>query len=467
MNGTNLQRREQALRDNLRRRKAQAQNLEQIGAKEVKETKELIQIFGGAPLNGQIAISGAKNAALPMMVASLLTEETLTLDNVPSLTDTTILAQLLTALGAECQHDQNSHQMRLTAKTITTTSAPQHLVAQMRASFWIIGPLVARLGQARVPLPGGDAIGARPVEIYLEGLRALGAQITLNQDSVQVRAATKLQGNDFRLPFPSVGATHMMLMAASLAVGQTRLENVAREPEIVALADLLNQMGANIQGAGSHTIIIEGIIKGQNKLNGTQANVPSDRIEAGTYAIAAAATGGAITLINAPCDHLAALLAALEQAGIQITQTPARLTIARAPSAKILPVNITTAPHPGFPTDLQAQFMTLMTQAEGTSLITENIFENRFQHIKELQKLGADISSPINSSKGKTAQIKGPTKLTGGGVSATDLRASVSLIIAALIAKGQSHIHNIHHLDRGFENLEAKLSQCGAQIRRL
>ena len=457
MNNTGLQRREQALRDNLRRRKAQ--NLAPLAAK-----KEIIQISGGAQLTGQITISGAKNAALPMMVASLLTEETLTLDNVPSLTDTTILAQLLTALGAQSRPDQNNnrhdnHQLQITAKTIATTSAPQSLVAQMRASFWIIGPLVARAGQALVPLPGGDAIGARPVEIYLEGLRALGAQITLNQDSVQVRAANKLHGNDFRLPFPSVGATHMMLMAASLAQGRTRLKNAAREPEIVALADLLNQMGARIQGAGSESITIDG----QAKLNGTQARVPSDRIEAGTYAIAAAAAGGEITLINAPCDHLAALLAALGQAGITIKQMPSALTIARAPSAKILPVNITTAPHPGFPTDLQAQFMTLMTQAEGTSLITENIFENRFQHIKELQKLGADISSP----KGKTAQIKGPTKLTGGEVSATDLRASVSLIIAALIAEGQSHIHNIHHLDRGFESLEAKLSQCGALIRRL
>ena len=459
LQNTSLQSRENALRDNLRRRKAQ--NL----SPHISAKTQRIQITGGNPLNGTIPISGAKNAVLPMMVASLLTDQTLTLNNVPNLADTAILAKLLEALGAQCLHDPEKKQIKLTAEKIATTSAPQNLVAQMRASFWIIGPLVARIGQAIVPFPGGDEIGARPVEIYLEGLRALGAQVQLNHDRVHVQTpnALALKGNRFRLPFPSVGATHMMLMAASLAQGQTRLENAAREPEIIALADTLNLMGAQIKGAGSETITIQGRLQNQTKLNGAQTLVPSDRIEAGTYAIAAAAAGGNITLLNAPVNNLRALLAALAQTGVNIAENENQLTISRDPTQPIMPVNITTAPHPGFPTDLQAQFMTLMTQAQGTSLITENIFENRFQHIKELQKLGARISSP----NGKTAHIEGPTPLKGGRVIATDLRASVSLIIAALIAEGQSFVDNIHHLDRGFEAIEAKLSQCGARIRRI
>ncbi|WP_299938794.1 UDP-N-acetylglucosamine 1-carboxyvinyltransferase [uncultured Nitratireductor sp.] len=424
-----------------------------------------IRITGGNELNGTLPISGAKNAALPLMIAALLTDDTLTLDNVPHLADVESLIRILGNHGVdysvngrrENQQKGYSRTIHFTARSIVDTTAPYELVSKMRASFWVIGPLLARMGVARVSLPGGCAIGTRPVDLFIDGLRALGAEIEIEQGYVNAKAKNGLIGNRYVFPKISVGATHVLMMAAALAKGETVLENSAREPEIVNLADCLNAMGAKISGAGTDTITIEGV----TSLSGARHRVIPDRIETGTYAMAVAMTGGDVMLEGAQADLLEAVLDTLEQTGAEITRTNSGIRVRRN-GAGINPVDITTQPFPGFPTDLQAQFMGLMTMAKGRSHITETIFENRFMHVQELARLGANISL-----SGQTAVVDGVSELRGAPVMATDLRASVSLVIAALAAQGQTEVNRVYHLDRGFERLEEKLSACGAVIERI
>jgi UDP-N-acetylglucosamine 1-carboxyvinyltransferase len=425
-----------------------------------------IRIVGGNKLAGSIPISGAKNAALPLMIASLLTDDTLTLENVPHLADVEQLIRILGNHGVdysvngrrEKQQEGYSRTINFSARNIVDTTAPYELVSKMRASFWVIGPLLARMGEAKVSLPGGCAIGTRPVDLFLEGLQALGAE--LDVDTGYVIAKTKngrLVGNRFVFPKVSVGATHVLMMAAALAKGETVLENAAREPEIVNLAECLNAMGAKIHGAGTSTITIDGV----EALSGARVRVIPDRIETGTYAMAVAMTGGDVVLEGARPDLLQTALDVISQTGAEITPTNSGIRVRRN-GAGIAPVDVTTAPFPAFPTDLQAQFMGLMTMAKGKSRITETIFENRFMHVQELARLGAHITL-----SGQTAIVDGVAKLKGAPVMATDLRASVSLVIAGLAAEGETTVNRVYHLDRGFERLEEKLSGCGAVIERI
>lgn len=424
-----------------------------------------IKIVGGNRLNGIIPISGAKNAALPLMIASLLTDDTLTLDNVPHLADVEQLIRILSNHGVDYsvngrrQHQDGAYSrtVHFTARNIVTTRAPYELVSKMRASFWVIGPLIARMGQACVSLPGGCAIGTRPVDFILQGLEALGAELNIENGYVHARAPKGLQGAEYTFPKVTVGGTHVMLMAASLAKGQTRLHNSACEPEVVNLAECLNEMGAKIKGAGTPTIYIEGV----DSLSGARVKVISDRIETGTYAMAVAMTGGDVLLKDARPDYLRSVLDTLSKTGLEIKENEEGIRVSRD-GLDIVPVDIETQPFPGFPTDLQAQFMGLMTRAKGISHITETIFENRFMHVQELARLGAHISL-----SGQTATIEGVDELQGAQVMATDLRASVSLVIAALAARGETTVNRVYHLDRGFERLEEKLSNCGAQIERI
>ncbi|MEO3386286.1 UDP-N-acetylglucosamine 1-carboxyvinyltransferase [Mesorhizobium sp. CAU 1741] len=424
-----------------------------------------IRIVGGNQLNGSIPISGAKNAALPLMIASLLTSETLSLENLPHLADVEQLTRILGNHGVDYsvngrREEQNSLYARtvnFTAGNIVDTTAPYELVSKMRASFWVIGPLLARMGEARVSLPGGCAIGTRPVDLFIEGLAALGAEIEIEQGYAQARAPKGLIGNRYVFPKVSVGATHVLMMAATLARGETVLENAAREPEVVNLAECLIAMGAKISGAGTSTIVIQGV----GSLHGATHAVIPDRIETGTYAMAVAMTGGDVVLEGARADLLENALAAIERAGAEVTPLNSGIRIRRN-GAGIQPVDVTTEPFPGFPTDLQAQFMGLMTMAKGRSHITETIFENRFMHVQELARLGARITL-----SGQTAIVDGVSQLKGAPVMATDLRASVSLVIAGLAAEGETVVNRVYHLDRGFERLEEKLSGCGATIERL
>lgn len=424
-----------------------------------------IKIVGGNRLNGIIPISGAKNAALPLMIASLLTDDTLTLDNVPHLADVEQLIRILSNHGVDYsvngrrQHQDGAYSrtVHFTARNIVTTRAPYELVSKMRASFWVIGPLIARMGQACVSLPGGCAIGTRPVDFILQGLEALGTELNIENGYVHARAPKGLQGAEYTFPKVTVGGTHVMLMAASLAKGQTILHNSACEPEVVNLAECLNEMGAKIKGAGTPTIYIEGV----DSLSGARVKVISDRIETGTYAMAVAMTGGDVLLKDARPDYLRSVLDTLSKTGLEIKENEEGIRVSRD-GLDIVPVDIETQPFPGFPTDLQAQFMGLMTRANGISHITETIFENRFMHVQELARLGAHISL-----SGQTATIEGVDELQGAQVMATDLRASVSLVIAALAARGETTVNRVYHLDRGFERLEEKLSNCGAQIERI
>lgn len=425
-----------------------------------------IKIVGGHRLEGAIPISGAKNAALPLMIASLLTQDRLTLKNVPNLADVSLLARILRNHGVDHSVDGkragvNQHlgeTFHLTARDIVDTTAPYEMVSRMRASFWVLGPLVARMGEARVSMPGGCAIGTRPVDLFIDGLRALGTGIDIEAGYVVARAPKGgLVGNRYAFPKVSVGATHVLMMAASLARGETVLENAAREPEIVNLADCLNAMGARITGAGTPTITIEGV----EALSGARHAVIPDRIETGTYAMAVAMTGGDVVLENARPDLLQNALNVLEQTGAEIIPVNSGIRVKRN-GAGIAPVDVTTEPFPGFPTDLQAQFMGLMTKAKGRSHITETIFENRFMHVQELARLGARITL-----SGQTAHVEGVPMLKGAPVMATDLRASVSLVIAGLAAEGETMVSRVYHLDRGFERLEEKLSNCGATIERI
>jgi len=424
-----------------------------------------ISIVGGQPLHGTIPISGAKNAALPLMIASLLTPDTLILDSVPRLADVSLLQRILNNHGVDVMLNgkrpgdtaYQGQTLHLSAAGIVDTKAPYELVSKMRASFWVIGPLVARMGEAKVSLPGGCAIGTRPVDLHIQALQDLGAEIDVEAGYVIARAPHGLRGGEIIFPKITVGGTHTAMMAASLARGTTVIENAAREPEIVDVADCLNKMGARINGAGTPRIVVEGV----PRLSGARHTVLPDRIETGTFAMAVAMTGGEVLLEGAQPELLQTSLDVLAQAGAEIATTNAGIRIARN-GAGIVPVDVTTAPFPGFPTDLQAQFMALMTRASGTSRITETIFENRFMHVQELVRLGARIQLD-----GETATIEGPNRLTGAPVMATDLRASVSLVIAALAAEGETIVNRVYHLDRGFERLEDKLSACGAQISRI
>ncbi|MBE1208181.1 UDP-N-acetylglucosamine 1-carboxyvinyltransferase [Aminobacter anthyllidis] len=424
-----------------------------------------IRIVGGNELTGTIPISGAKNAALPLMIASLLTDDTLTLENVPHLADVEQLIRILGNHGVdysvsgrrERQGEGYSRTISFTARNIVDTTAPYELVSKMRASFWVIGPLLARMGEAKVSLPGGCAIGTRPVDLFIDGLQALGAKIEVENGYILASAKNRLTGNRYTFPKISVGATHVLMMAATLARGETVLENAAREPEVVNLAECLNAMGARITGQGTSTITIEGV----DSLSGARHRVIPDRIETGTYAMAVAMTGGDVLLEGARADLLQGALDVLSQTGAEIIQTNSGIRVLRNGSG-ITPVDVVTEPFPGFPTDLQAQFMGLMTMSKGKSKITETIFENRFMHVQELARLGAHITL-----SGQTAIVEGVSKLKGAPVMATDLRASVSLVIAGLAAEGETVVNRVYHLDRGFERLEEKLSRCGAVIERI
>ena len=424
-----------------------------------------IRIVGGRDLRGSIPISGAKNAALPLMIASLLTPGTLTLENVPRLADVRSLMRILSNHGVDYAIDGkrpgegpiSGQTLHLTARNIVDTTAPYELVSTMRASFWVLAPLVARMGEAKVSLPGGCAIGTRPVDLLIMAMERLGAQIDIEGGYVIARAPGGLRGAEIDFPKVTVGGTHTALMGAALAKGHTLIRNAAREPEVTDLANCLIAMGARIRGAGTSEIEVEGV----PGLSGARYEVLPDRIETGTFAIAAAMTGGDVLLEKARPEHLQAALDMLEKAGAHVTSTNEGIRVTRN-GAGISPVDVETAPFPGFPTDLQAQFMALMTMAHGTSRMTETIFENRFMHVAELTRFGAQIRLEED-----TAIIKGVERLKGAPVMATDLRASVSLVIAALAAEGESMIHRVYHLDRGFEQLEQKLGACGALVERM
>lgn len=425
-----------------------------------------IKITGGRKLEGAIPISGAKNAALPLMIASLLTGDRLTLKNVPNLADVNLLARILRNHGADHSIEGKragpalhlGETFHLTARDIVDTTAPYEMVSRMRASFWVLGPILARMGQARVSLPGGCAIGTRPVDLHLAGLKALGAKIDIDGGYVVAKAPRGgLRGARIVFPKVSVGATHNVLLAAALAKGETIVENAAREPEVGDVAACLVKMGAKIEGIGSSTLRIQG----RDQLEGAVHTVLPDRIETGTFAFAVAATGGDVLLEGANKALLETAFDALAQTGAEIMEEANGVRIRRNGSG-VEPVTVETQPFPGFPTDLQAQLMALMTRARGTSVIRETIFENRFMHVQELARLGADIQ--LHSD---TATIKGVKALRGAPVMATDLRASVSLVIAGLMAEGETTVNRVYHLDRGFERLEEKLSRCGAEIERI
>src|SRR5215469_13728783 len=422
-----------------------------------------IRIRGGKPLSGTIPIGGAKNAALPLMTAALLSEETLTLRHVPVLADITTLSHLLVQHGATItmagaqSANERGHALQINAKRIVSTTAPYDLVRKMRASVLVLGPLLARCGEARVSLPGGCAIGTRPVDLHIKGLEQLGAQIDLRQGYIEARAPQGLQGAEVIFPLVSVGATENLLMAATLAEGETTLVNAAREPEIVDLAACLAAMGAKIAGAGTDRISITGV----KRLHGAEHVVVPDRIETGTYLMATAITGGAVELVGARYDLVAAVARSLESAGVEISENASGITVRRN-NGRLTGVDVMTEPFPGFPTDLQAQMMALMSTADGAAMITETIFENRFMHVPELARMGANITV-----HGASALVRGVPRLNGAPVMATDLRASVSLVLAGLVAEGETVVNRVYHLDRGYERLEEKLARCGARIERV
>ncbi len=420
-----------------------------------------IRIRGGRPLNGTIAIGGAKNAALPLMACALLTEDPLELTNMPDLADLATMGSLLGELGAEVTREKgengNEPLVRLHAREITATEAPYDLVRRMRASVVVMGPLLARAGRARVSLPGGCAIGTRPVDLHLKALEDLGAEIELKEGYIQATAPNGLTGGHILFPKVSVGATENALMAAVLAKGETVIANAAREPEITDLATCLTEMGAKISGLGTDTLKVTGV----DQLSGARHRVLPDRIETGTYAAAAAITGGELTLTGTRADLIESTIDLLERAGVEVTEGPEGLKVNRA-NCELRGVDSMTEPYPGFPTDMQAQIMAMMTVASGAAMITETIFENRFMHVPELCRMGADINV-----HGSSAIVRGVKKLSGAPVMATDLRASVSLVLAGLAAEGETQVNRVYHLDRGYERLEEKLGACGADIARV
>jgi UDP-N-acetylglucosamine 1-carboxyvinyltransferase len=415
-----------------------------------------IRIRGGRPLSGEIIIGGAKNAALPLMAAGLLTDQRVVLSNVPQLEDVTTMSLLLTQHGIAVEPVGNDGRVLSLGGTITNTEAPYDIVRKMRASFLALGPLLARVGEARVSLPGGCSIGARPIDLHLKGLEQLGARITLEGGYIDARADGRLRGATVIFPSTSVGATENLLMAAALADGRTVLVNAAREPEIGDLARCLIAMGARIEGIETDRLTIDGVAQ----LHGAEHAIIPDRIETGTYACAAAITGGEVLLTKARLEHLGATVRTLREAGVEILEQPDGLRVRRLNG--LHGADAMTEPYPGFPTDMQAQFMALMAVAEGAAMVTETIFENRFMHVPELNRMGARINV-----HGASAIVRGVPALSGAPVMATDLRASVSLVLAGLAAQGETMVNRVYHLDRGYEAVEQKLAACGADIERL
>ncbi|MDA0223770.1 MAG: UDP-N-acetylglucosamine 1-carboxyvinyltransferase [Proteobacteria bacterium] len=416
-----------------------------------------IIVKGGGQLKGQIPIAGAKNACLTLMPATLLTEEPLTLTNAPRLSDIRTMTELLASLGVESSSLQKGQVLVLSSSDINNHKADYDIVRKMRASILVLGPMLAREGHAVVSLPGGCAIGARPVDLHLKGLEALGAELDLKDGYIHAKAKKGLKGGIFEFPIVSVGATENVLMAATLAKGTTVLKNAAREPEIVDLARCLRAMGAQIEGEGTSTITIQGV----DRLHGATHPVVTDRIELGTYMLAPAIAGGEVELLGGRIELVEAFTAKLREAGVEVEETKLGLRVSHK-SGRIKAVDVVTAPHPGFPTDLQAQMMALMCTADGVSVLEERIFENRFMHAPELMRMGAQIEV-----HGRTATVTGIDKLRGAPVMATDLRASVSLILAGLAAKGETVVSRVYHLDRGYERVDEKLSAVGAKIERI
>jgi UDP-N-acetylglucosamine 1-carboxyvinyltransferase len=415
-----------------------------------------IRIRGGKPLSGEIAIGGAKNAALPLMAAGMLTAQRLVLTNVPRLDDITTMTALLSQHGIAVEPLGEDRRSLSLGGPISNTEAPYDIVRKMRASFLVLGPLLARVGEARVSLPGGCSIGARPIDLHLKGLEQLGARVLLEGGYIDARVQGRLHGATIVFPFVSVGATENLLMAATLAEGRTVLVNAAREPEIGDLAACLVAMGARIEGIGSDKLVIEGVAA----LHGAEHAIIPDRIETGSYACAAAISGGAVFLRNARLDHLGATVRSLREAGVDVAEQPDGLMVRRLNG--LHGVDVMTEAYPGFPTDMQAQFMVLMSVAEGASMVTETIFENRFMHVPELNRMGARINV-----HGASAIVRGVPSLSGAPVMATDLRASLSLVLAGLAATGETVVNRVYHLDRGYEAVEQKLAACGAEIERL
>ncbi|MEM9709930.1 MAG: UDP-N-acetylglucosamine 1-carboxyvinyltransferase [Pseudomonadota bacterium] len=416
-----------------------------------------IHVRGGGPLHGEIPIAGAKNACLALMPATLLTDAPLTLTNAPRLSDIRTMTTLLQSLGAEVQSLQDGRVLALSSHDLTSDTAHYDIVRKMRASILVLGPMLARTGRAIVSLPGGCAIGARPVDLHLRALEGLGAELELKDGYVHAAAPGGLRGGRVEFPFVSVGATENVLMAATLAKGTSVIANAAREPEIVDLAQCLRAMGAEIEGEGTETITVEGV----DGLHGATHRVVTDRIELGTYMLAPAIAGGEVTCLGGRIDLVSAFVETLRATGMSVEETPAGIKVSRSGN-RIGPVNVSTAPFPGFPTDLQAQMMALLTLADGTSHLEETIFENRFMHAPELMRMGAKINV-----SGGTAEVTGVERLKGAPVMATDLRASVSLILAGLAADGETVVSRVYHLDRGYERVEEKLKACGADIERI
>ena len=417
---------------------------------------EQLVIHGGNPLRGRVKIGGAKNAVLPIIAAALLGSRGVSvLDDVPALEDVYTISSVLRSLGVKADYAAKEHRLTIDASKIATMSAPYELVRKMRASFLIMGPLLAREGRAEISLPGGCAIGTRPIDLHLKGFEALGAQIDITQGAIHASAPHGLKGARIYFDFPSVGATENVMMAASCAEGQTILENPALEPEIVDLANYLNVMGAHIRGAGTNRIKIDGV----PGLMAADYTIIPDRIEAGTYMVAAAMTGGDVFIENAISEHLKPVVAKLQEAGAEIEEDIAGIRV-RA-NGRMKAIDLKTMPYPGFPTDMQAQFMALLAVAEGTSVVTETVFENRFMHVEELQRMGAKIRVD-----GRTATVEGGRTLTGAAVRATDLRAGAAMVLAGLVADGETRVGYIHHIDRGYDDLVAKLVALGADIRR-
>ena len=418
---------------------------------------ERLIIKGGKKLSGTVKISGAKNAVLPVIAATLLGQDKETcLDEVPNLDDVRTISEVLRSLGVKVRHEPESNKLFVDAAAIENITAPYDLVRKMRASFLIMGPLLARLGSAKISLPGGCAIGTRPIDLHLKGFEALGAKISIGHGYIEAIAPEGLKGAQIYLDFPSVGATENILMAASMAEGQTVIENPAQEPEIVDLANYLNIMGAKIRGAGTNVIKVEG----SKKLIAHDYTIIPDRIEAGTYMIAAAMTQGDVYIANAISEHLKPVIAKLKEAGVKVIEDVdgIRVICDRRPKA----VDIKTLPYPGFPTDMQAQFMAMLTISQGTSMVTETVFENRFMHVDELRRMGAKIKID-----GRTSVVEGIERLTGCQVKATDLRAGAAVVLAALVAEGETQVGYIHHIDRGYDNLVQKLVSIGADIKRV
>ncbi len=415
----------------------------------------LIRVKGNGPLKGTIRISGAKNAVLPIMAATLLTDEVSDLEGIPALKDVEVLGDVLRSLGGTLDTSEK-HLLKIQTQVITTTEPPYDLIQKMRASFFVMGPLLARQGRAKISMPGGCAIGARPIDLHLKGFKALGADIHMDHGSIEAVVDGRLKGGSVYLDFPSVGATENIMMAATLATGDSIIENAAQEPEIVDLANFLNKMGANIKGAGSDTIRIKGV----PRLKGTKHSIIPDRIEAGTYMVAACATRGDLTIENVVLSHLKPMIAKLREVGAEIIEGDDEIRVIGPQT--LTAADITTLPYPGFPTDMQAQFMAMLATVEGTSVIMETVFENRFMHVTELNRMGANIKI-----EGHSAVIRGVKKLEGARVKATDLRAGAALMIAGLSADGETLIDNIFHIDRGYDNFEEKLRAVGAEIERI